>query len=116
MKHSVGKRLTAGVTNTVFTVPAGYKAEVDMLFVSNLDANNKTVTVYWQHAHDITHKIRIIDSYPMAAHTFLQFTGGSIVMQQGDSMVIEPQAGAVQDCVITFDLRKEPQTVAFDGE
>lgn len=116
MRHSVGKRLTAGVANTVFTVPAGFKAEVDMLFISNLDANNKTVTIYWQHAHNIDHKIRIIDAYPMAAHTFLQFSNGSIIMQQGDSMVITPQAGAVQDCIITLDLRKESGTFAFDGE
>ena len=116
MRHSVGKQLTAGVANTIFTVPQGYKAEVDMLFISNLDANNKTTTAYWQHAHDPSHEIKIIDSYPMASHTFLQFSNGSIVMQQGDSFVIQPEAGATQSCIITFDLRKEPQTVAFDGE
>jgi len=116
MKHSVGKRLTAGVANTVFTVPQGYKAEVDMLFISNLDANNKTTTAYWQHAHNINHKIRIIDLYPMASHSFIQFSDGSIIMQQGDSFVIQPEAGATQDCIITFDLRKEIATFAFDGE
>ena len=116
MRHSVGKRLTAGTANTVFTVPNGFKAEVDMLFISNLDANNKTVSIYWQHAHDIDHKIRIIDAYPMAAHTFLQFSNGTVVMQQGDSMVVTPQAGAVQDVIITFELKKEPLTVAFAGE
>ena len=116
MRHSVGKRLTAGVDNTIFTVPAGYKAEVSLLFISNLDANNKTVSAYWQHAHDITHKIRIIDLYPMSSHSFIQFSDGAVVMQQGDSMVVTPEAGATQDCIITFDLRKEPQTVAFDGE
>ena len=116
MKHSVGKQLTAGVANTVFTVPNGFKAEVDMLFISNLDANNKTTTAYWQHAHDINHKIRIVDLYPMASHSFLQFSNGSVVMQQGDSFVIQPEAGATQSCIITFDLRKEPITVAFDGE
>ena len=116
MRHSVGKQLTAGVDNTVFTVPNGYKAEVDMLFIANLDANNKTTTAYWQHAHDPAHQIRIVDLYPMASHSFLQFSQGSVVMQQGDSFVIQPEAGATQSCIITFDLRKEPQTVAFDGE
>ena len=116
MRHSVGKQLTAGVANTIFTVPQGCKAEVDMLFISNLDANNKTTTAYWQHAHDINHKIKIIDVYPMAAHEYLQFSNGSIVMQQGDSFVIQPEAGATQSCIITFELKKEPQTVAFDGE
>jgi len=116
VKHSVGKQLTAGVANTIFVVPQGYKAEVDLLFISNLDANNKTTTAYWQHAHDINHKIKIIDLYPMSSHSYLQFSNGSIVMQQGDSFVIQPQEGATQSCIITFDLRKEPQTVAFDGE
>ena len=116
MRHSVGKQLTAGVENTIFTVPNGYKAEIDMLFISNLDANNKTTTAYWQHAHDINHKIRIIDSYPMASHSFVQFSQGSVVMQQGDSFVVQPETGATQSCIITFELKKEPQTVAFDGE
>lgn len=116
MRHSVGKQLTAGVANTIFTVPNGYKAEVDMLFISNLDANNKTTTAYWQHAHDAAHQIKIIDSYPMSSHSYLQFSTGTVVMQQGDSFVVTPEAGATQSCIITFDLRKEPQTVAFDGE
>lgn len=116
MRHSVGISLTAGIDNTVFTVPQGYKAEVDMLFISNLDANNKTTTAYWQHAHDINHKIKIIDAYPMASHTYIQFSNGSVVFQQGDSLVVKPQAGATQSVIVTFDLRKEPQTVAFPNE
>ena len=116
MKHSVGKSLTAGVANTVFTVPAGYKADLSLLFISNRDTNNKTVTVYWQHAHDVSHKIHIIDSYALAANTFLQFSNGNVVFQSGDSLVITPQAAAIMDVIVTFDLRKEPQTVAFDGE
>lgn len=116
MKHSIGMSLTAGTANTVFTVPNGYKAEVELLFISNLDANNKTTSAYWQHGHDVSHKIYIIDSYPMAAHTYIQFSNASVVFQSGDSMVITPQAGATQSCIVTFDLRKEPQTVAFSGE
>ena len=52
----------------------------------------------------------------MASHSFVQFSQGSVVLQQGDSFVVQPEAGATQSCIVTFDLRKEPQTVAFDGE
>ena len=116
MKHSVGKLLTAGVANTLFTVPAGYKAEVSLLFISNHTGNNKTISAYWQHAHDEAHQIRIIDGYPLAATEFIKFDGSTIVMQSGDSMVLTPAAGSDMSAIATFELRKEPQTVAFAGE
>ena len=112
MKHTVGKQLTAGSANTIFTVPTGYKAEVTLLFVSNRDANNKTISVYWQHAHDAAHQIHIIDAYSLAANSFLQFSNGSVIMQSGDSMVMTPQAGSVMDTIVTLDLYKE-NTVPF---
>jgi hypothetical protein len=116
MKHSVGKQLTAGAANTLFTVPNGYKAEVSLLFISNHTGNNKTISAYWQHAHDASHQIRIIDGYLLAATEFIKFDGSTVVMQSGDSMVLTPEAGSAMSAICTFDLRKEPQTVAFDGE
>ena len=116
MKHTIGLQLTAGVDNTVLTVPAGYKAEVSLLFISNLDANNKTTTAYWEHGHDPNHKIYIIDLYPMASHSFVQFSNGSIILQSGDKFVVKPEAGATQSVLLTFDLRKEAGTLAFGGE
>lgn len=116
MKHSVGKLLTAGAANTLFTVPMGYKAEVSLLFVSNHTGNNKTISAYWQHAHDASHQIIIIDAYPLAATEFIKFDGSTIVLQSGDSMVLTPEADSAMSAIATFDLRKEPQTVVFDGE
>ena len=116
MKHSVGKLLTAGVANTLFTVPNGYKAEVSLLFVSNHTGNNKTISAYWQHAHDAAHQIRIVDAYLLAATEFIKFDGSTVVLQSGDSMVLTPEAGSAMSAIATFDLKKEPQTVAFDGE
>jgi len=112
MKHTVGLQLVAGTANTVLTVPVGYKAEVSLLFISNLDANNKTTTAYWEHAHNTAHKIYIIDTYPMASHSFIQFSSGSIIMQSGDKFVVTPEAGATQSVMLTFDLYKE-NTVPF---
>ena len=116
MKHSVGKLLTGGAANTLFTVPSGYKAEVSLLFVSNHTGNNKTISAYWQHAHDASHQIIIIDAYQLAATEFIKFDGSTIVLQSGDSLVLTPEAASAMSAIVTFDLRKEPQTVAFDGE
>ena len=116
MRHSVGKQLTAGVANTLFTVPNGYKAEVSLLFISNHTGNNKLISAYWQHAHDASHQIRIIDGYQLATTEFVKFDGSTVVMQSGDSMVLTPESGSDMSAICTFELRKEPQTVAFDGE
>ena len=116
MRHSVGKNLTHNVSNTLITVPAGYKAEVTTLFVSNRQGNNKHVTVYWQHAHDITHKIYIVSDYVIAANDYLNFTDKRLVMQEGDSIVITPQLDSDMSAIVSFDLKKEQAVLAFDGE
>jgi hypothetical protein len=114
MKHSVGITLPAATTTTVFTVPSGYVAEVDMLFISNHSGNNKTVSAYWQHAHDAEHQIYIIDGYPLATKGFVQFSNGSVVFQQGDSLKITPETGSDMSVIVTFDLRKEAQILTFN--
>lgn len=116
MKHSVGITLPAGTATTVFTVPKGYVAEVDMLFISNHTGNNKTVTAYWKHAHNPAHQIRIIDGYPLGAKQFVQFSDGSVIFQQGDSLVVTPEAGSDMSVIVTFDLRKETQILTFGDE
>lgn len=115
MKHSVGKVIPAATLTELFKVPAGYKAEVSTLFASNHQGNNKTITLYWQHAHDITHKIYIVFDYVINANNYLQFSD-SMVIQSGDSIQVLTEAGSEMSVIASFDLRKEAQTVAFDGE
>ena len=115
MKHTVGKVIQPETLTELFKVPAGYKAEVSTLFVSNRQGNNKTVSVYWQHAHDITHKIYIITEYVLTANNYVQFSD-SMVMQSGDSLQILTEAGSLMNVMASFDLRKEQAVLAFDGE
>ena len=116
MKHTVGKTLVAEVANTLFIVPNGFKAEITLLFISNATGNNKLVSAYWQHAHDASHQIKIIDSYLLAATEFIKFDGSSIILQSGDSIVITPEVGSAMSAIATFNLYKEAATYAFDGE
>jgi hypothetical protein len=86
MKHSVGKTITTtGSDVELFTVPNGYVAEVSTLFISNTAGSTASVSVFWQHGHDATHKIYIINGKSLNSKDYLQFSDG-LVMKQGDSM------------------------------
>ena len=45
--YSIGKNLTAGVSNTIFTVPTGYEARVGMVFITNNTGSTKAITATW---------------------------------------------------------------------
>jgi hypothetical protein len=115
MKHSVGKVIQPETLTELFKVPAGYKAEVSTLFASNHTGNNKFITLYWQHAHDINHKIYIVTAYVINANNYLQFSD-SMVMQSGDSIQVLTETGSDMSVIASFDLRKEQAVLAFDGE
>ena len=115
MRHTVGKVIQPATLTELFKVPAGYKAEVSTLFASNHTGNNKFITLYWQHAHDINHKIYIVTDYVINANNYLQFSD-SMVMQSGDSIQVLTEAGSDMSVIASFDLRKEQAVLAFDGE
>jgi hypothetical protein len=115
MKHTVGKVIQPATLTELFKVPAGYKAEVSTLFASNRQGSHKTVSIYWQHAHDIDHKIYIITEYNLNANHYVQFSD-SMVMQSGDSIQVLTEAGSLMNVMASFDLRKEQAVLAFDGE
>ena len=115
MKHTVGKVIVPATLTELFKVPAGYKAEVSTLFASNHTGNNKFITLYWQHAHDINHKIYIVTAYVINANNYLQFSD-SMVMQSGDSIQVLTEAASEMSVIASFDLKKEQAVLAFDGE
>ena len=111
MKHTVGKVIVPATLTEVFAVPAGYKAQVSTLFASNRQGIHKTISIYWQHAHDIDHKIYIITEYSLNANDYVQFSD-SMVMQSGDSIQVLTEAGSLMNVMASFDLYKE-NTVPF---
>lgn len=115
MKHSVGKTITTTGSDVVlFTVPQGYVAEVSTLFVSNTSGSTATVSIFWQHYHDATHQIYIINGKSLNAKDYLQFSDG-LVMKSGDSMWVNIGTAGIS-FIATFDLRKEFPMYTFDGE
>lgn len=115
MKHSVGKTITTtGSDVELFTVPAGYVAEVTTLFISNSAGSTASVSAYWQHAHDATHKIYIINGRSLGSKDYIQFSDG-LVLKSGDSIQVQTNTANIS-FIATFDLRKEFPMYTFDGE
>jgi hypothetical protein len=115
MKHSIGLNPIAGTLTTIFTIPTGFKADVNSLFISNATGNNKHFTIYWQHAHDVSHKVYIVTEAIVAPNSYIQYTD-SLVMQSGDSLHFNSEAGSAPSVIASFDFYKEAPTNAFGGE
>jgi hypothetical protein len=112
MKHSIGKVLTPATPTTIFTVPQGYVAEVDMLFVSNHTSSSKTIDITWESVVPLA-SIDILYQKSLNAKEFLQFSDGSIVLREGDSLTALAETGSDYTVIVTFDLRKEKPLYAF---
>ena len=115
MFHTIGKVIQPATLTELFKVPAGYKTKVSTLFASNRQGNNKHISMYWQHAHDIDHKIYIITEYALNANDYVQFSD-SMVMQSGDSIQVLTEAASLMNVMASFDLYREAPTAAFAGE
>lgn len=116
MKHSIGRTITPATLTEIMQVPAGYVAEVDMLFVTNNTVSSKTIDVYWEHAHDPAHHIYILQQTPVNSKAYLQFSQGSVVFQAGDRLMATTEAASDFALIVTFDLRKEQPLYAFPNE
>lgn len=112
-KYSVGKNLTAAVANTLFVVPKGYRAVVDYLFITNsATSGSKSVSASWLNGSTIT-----FQSAKSVQHgSFIEFGGhGSwLVLAEGDSITITPEADSTFTALISFELeRHNPAAVSF---
>jgi hypothetical protein len=116
MKHSIGVTVPAATLTEIFTVPNGFVAEVDMLYIANHTTGSKTASVYWKHAHDPSHLIYIVYQKSLSAKEFLQFSNGSIVFKPGDALFIQTEAGSDYTLIVTFDLRSAPAMYNFETE
>jgi hypothetical protein len=104
---SVGKNLAAGAETIVYTVPTGYTAEWELLYIHNASGNTKTVTADWYDLSETTH-ISILTTYSMAAKDYFKFDGGAkVVMDEGDQVHITTEAGSAFSVICTFNLERK---------
>lgn len=105
--RSVGKNLTAGTSNTIYTCPSSHTAKIVLLFVSNQGSGNKTVQLDWYDS-SANETYAIVGRYVVSAYNFLKFDQSYLVLNAGDSFKVTPEAGADMDATITVEEYFDP--------
>lgn len=108
--YSIGKNLTAGVSNTLFTVPTGYEARVGMVFITNNGGNTKSISAAW---HNNGNTIQFAAAKSLTSKEALKFGGGYsdfMLMEEGDYMTITPEADSTFTAIVSFMLVKSDGT------
>lgn len=102
---TVGKNLTAGTANTVYTVPKGCKAIATLLFIANGGGSTASVTAGW---HDVSQAatITIAGSKSVGAGDVLQFSDGRMVMDEYDYVTVTPAAGSTFSVILTVEIHQ----------
>lgn len=99
---SVGINPTAGVTTTVYTVPTGYYALFNLLYVHNTSSNNKHLTVQWYDASAAA-TIDILTQVPYTSKAYTQFDNAYVVFEEGDQLRVTPEATSAFAIIATFE-------------
>jgi hypothetical protein len=108
--YSLGDNLTAGSSNTIFTVPNGYEARVTMVYISNNTGSSKSFSASWFHSGT---EIQFAASKSLNSTDFIQYGGDFgdfFVMDEGDYMTITPEAGSTFVSILSFILLKHDGT------
>lgn len=101
---SVGSTPTAGVLTTVYTVPTGYYALFNLMYLHNTTGSTKTITAQWYDSSATT-SYDILTSYSMGSKDYLKFDGGAyIVMEEGDQFRVTTESGSTFSVLATFEL------------
>jgi hypothetical protein len=100
---SVGVSPTAATLTTVYTVPTGYYALFDLMYLHNATGSTKSITVQWYDA-SANASYDILTSYNMASKEYLKFNGGYITMEEGDQFRVTTESGSTFTVISTFEL------------
>ncbi len=102
---TVGKNLTAGVSNTVYTVPKGCKAIATLLMLSNYGGSSKSITATW-YDHSTTTSVTIIGGKSVGAGDFLMFNQGRMVLDEYDELRVTPEATSTFSVIFTVEIHQ----------
>jgi len=100
---TVGKNLTAGSANTVYTIPKGCKGIATLLMLSNAGGSSKSVTAAW-YDHSTTTSVTIVGGKSVGAGDYLMFDQGRMVMDEFDELRITPESGSTFSVIFTVEL------------
>lgn len=103
---TVGLNLTAATLTTVYTVPTGYYAKWNLMYLFNNTGSTKSISVYWRDSSAGT-DIYVMDG-GVASKTYVRMDGGAyVVMEEGDTVMMTSEAGSSFSTICTFELFKK---------
>lgn len=103
---SVGLNLTAGVLTTVYTVPTGYWAKWNLMYLFNGTGATKVITAYWTDSSTASDIYVYNDA--VTSKNYVRMDGGAyVVMEEGDKVMMQSEAGSTFSTICTFELFKK---------
>ena len=102
---TIGKNLTAGVSNTIYTVPKGCKAIATLMFLSNGGGSTSSISAHWNDTSESA-DITILGGKSVGAGDYVQFTQGRMVMDEYDEVHVIPAAGSTFSVIFTIELHQ----------
>jgi len=107
---SVGVSPAAATLTTVYTVPTGYYALFNLMYLHNATGSTKTITAQWYDASAAT-SYDILSNYALNSKEYLKFDGGAyIVLEEGDQLRVTTEAGSTYTVLATFALQGAQRT------
>lgn len=104
---TIGMNLTAGTLTTIYTVPVGYIAKWNLMYVFNGTGSTKSFTAYW-HDASTSADIYVLNNNNVAAKEYLRMDGGAYVtMEEGDKVMMQSESGSTFSTICTFELIKK---------
>ena len=103
---TVGLNLTAATLTTVYTVPTGYYAKWNLMYLFNNTGSTKSITAYWTD-HSASADIYVHNG-TIAAGSYARQDGGAyVVLEEGDMVKMQSEAGSTFSTICTFELFKK---------
>ena len=103
---SVGLNLASATATTIYTVPLGYFAKWNLMYLFNNSGSTKSISVYWRDSSAAAN-IYVHDG-TIPSKSFVRMDGGAyVVMEEGDSIVMQDEAGSSFSTICTFELYKK---------
>jgi hypothetical protein len=103
---SVGVNLTSATATTIYTVPLGYFAKWNLMYIFNNSGSTKSISAYWR---DSSASADIyVHNGSIASKNYVRMDGGAyVVMEEGDTVVMQDEAGSSFSTICTFELFKK---------
>lgn len=105
-KHAT---ITATDEVTVFTVPAGFHAEVSYVFVANNGSSTNACTVYFD---DGTNELHLLDGKNVSSGDREEFYRGIFVLHAGEQLKASTGSAGDVEVACTMSLVEEPAILA----